>query len=190
MLTYDRIVTWNDYGEAHYIGPFYTMNEVPAGSGIYVDGMPHDSWRDFLPYYIAKYKGDSFTISKDQVQYWYRPSPAAAESTCGVVGNNDQQGQQEYSPSEVLEDGVFFSALLQSDAEVVVSIGSTGESIFQGKAGINHWSLPFGGNTGAPSFKVVRDGVTVAHGTGAKDITAASTLSNGCANYNAFVGSF
>jgi len=185
-----QIVTWNDFGEASYIGPIHFDSEIAAGSGIYTDGMPHDAWRDFLPYYIAKYKGSKFTISKDQVQYWYRPAPAAAGSTCGITGNNADQGQQLYSPSEILQDGVFFSALLKEDAQVTVSIGDGPKVSFSGSQGINHWSVPFGGQTGAPSFKVVRNGATAAAGKGLKAITEATTLSNGCTNYNAFVGSF
>lgn len=50
-LTEDRIVTWNDYGEAHYIGPIYADSDfadIPAGSGQFVEGFPHEAWRNFL----------------------------------------------------------------------------------------------------------------------------------------------
>lgn len=189
-LTHARIVTWNDFGEAHYIGPIHTDSEIAAGSGIYVDGMPHDSWRDFLPYYIAQYKGLPFLILRDQVQYWYRPSPAAGGSACGVTGNSASQGQTEYPPNEILEDGVFFSALLKEDGQVTVQIGNGPKVGFPGKRGINHWSVPFGGQTGTPTFTVERNGAIISKGTGLKEITASTTLSNGCTNYNAFVGSF
>lgn len=52
-----EIVTWNDYGESHYIGPIW-QDGIPHDSGAkedatwYVDGMPHDAWREVLPYYI------------------------------------------------------------------------------------------------------------------------------------------
>lgn len=184
-----RIVTWNDFGESHYIGPIHSDSEIAAGSAIYVDGYAHDSWRDFIPYYIAKFKGDDFTISRDQMQYWYHTAPTAGGSTCGVVGNNADQGQTELSPNLVVEDGVFFSALLSSAAEVHVQIGSNPVTVYQGAEGINHWSQPFNGQTGVPTFSVVRNGVTSGSGTGA-EITAATTLSNGCTNYNAWVGSF
>lgn len=186
----NRIVTWNDYGESSYIGPVHSDSETPAGSRIYVQGMPHDSWRDFLPYYIAKYKGSEFTISKDQAQFWYRSAPAAAGSTCGVTGNSADQGQQEYSPNDLLEDRIFFSALLKADAQVLVSVGGGPADYFEGKTGINHWSVPFNGRTGIPRFRVERDGATSISGEGLKEITASTTLSDGCTNYNAFVGSF
>ncbi|KAH8819021.1 putative glucan endo-1,3-alpha-glucosidase agn1 precursor [Xylogone sp. PMI_703] len=184
-----EIVTWNDYGEAHYIGPIYTDSEIPAGSAVYVDPNPHEAWRDFLPYYIATYKGDHFDISRDQMQYWYHTAPTAGGSTCGVVGNNADQGQTEVSPNAIEEDAIFFSALLMSPAQVTVQIGSNPVRTYNGVAGINHWSQPFAGQTGVPRFSVVRNGVTVNSNTG-KAITATTTLPNGCTDYNAWVGSF
>ena len=190
ISTKGRIVTWNDCGESHYIGPLSAPSEIPTGSAIYVENNPHDSWRDFLPYYIAQYKGNSFDIVYDQMQYWYHTSPVAGGSTCGVIGNNPADGQTEVSPNEIVEDGVFFSALLTADATVTVQIGDGPINSYAGTAGHNHWSLPFNGQTGVPVFSVVRDGVTVNSSSNAAPITANTTLSNGCTNYNAWVGSW
>jgi glucan endo-1,3-alpha-glucosidase len=178
-------VTWNDFGESHYIGPIYSDSEIAPGSAIYVDGSPHESWRDFLPYYIATYKGDNFDISRDQMQYWYHTAPVAGGSTCGVVGNNADQSQTEVSPNTIVEDAVFFSALLMSSATVTVQIGSNAAVSYNGVAGINHWSQPFNGPTGVPVFSGVRKS-----STNTPAITSSTTLSNGCTNYNAWVGSF
>lgn len=123
------------------------------------------------------------------MQYWYHTAPTAGGSTCGVVGNNADQGQAELSPNDVVEDAIFFSALLTHAAEVTVQIGGSPAVSYSGAAGINHWSQPFNGQTGVPKFSVVRYGVVVKSGTGAA-ITAGTTLSNGCTNYNAWVGSF
>jgi glucan endo-1,3-alpha-glucosidase len=182
-------VSWNDYGVSNYIGPIHSHSEVPAGSLIYVEGNPHDSWRDFLPYYIAKYKGSDFSISKDQMQYWYHTTPTAGGSTCGVVGNNANRNQTEISPNDVVEDGIFFSALLKEAAQVTVKIGSYPVVSCNGSTGINHWSQPFNGQTGVPKFSVIRGGQVIRSGIGAK-ITPKTTLSNGCTNYNAWVGGF
>ncbi|KAI7972723.1 hypothetical protein EIK77_009186 [Talaromyces pinophilus] len=184
-----EVVTWNDWGEASYIGPFVTDSEVPSGSSVYVDNMPHESFRDFLPYYIATFKGDTFDISRDQMQYWYRLAPAAAGSECGVLGNDPDQGQTAVDVNSVVQDKVFFSALLMSAATVTVQIGNNTPVSYNGVAGINHWSQDFNGQTGAVTFSVVRNGATVKSGTGA-EITASTSLSNGCTNYNTWVGSF
>lgn len=185
----NRIVTWNDFGESMYVGPVRFGSEIASGAEVYVDGQSHESWLDFLPYYIATYKGHPFDITRDQMQYWYRTHPAAAGSTCGVVGNNADQGQQELSPNAVLQDGLFFSALLTSPAQVHVQIGNNPVTVYNGNSGINHWSQPFNGQTGAPKFSVVRGGSTTGSGIG-KVITASTTLANGCSNYNPWVGSF
>lgn len=123
------------------------------------------------------------------MQYWYRTAPVAAGNTCGVVGNSAGNGQSTTTPAQVLEDGVFFSALLTSAAQVQVQIGSGQAVTFQGSAGINHWSVPFKGQTGEPKFSVLKGGSVVKSGTGAA-ITTGTSLADGCANYNAWVGSF
>ncbi|RFU79754.1 glycoside hydrolase, family 71 [Trichoderma arundinaceum] len=47
-----EIISWNDYGESHYIGPVRgnalgAINTVRAPFN-YVTGMPHDAWRQFF----------------------------------------------------------------------------------------------------------------------------------------------
>lgn len=189
IQTVNRVVTWNDWGEAHYIGPFHSDSEVPDGSLQYVENMPHDSYRDFLPYYIATFKGTDFDISRDQMQFWYRLAPAAGGSTCGVEGNDSDEGQTEVDPNTIVQDKVFFSALLTSSATVEVQIGSNTAVSYDGVAGLNHWNQDFNGQTGAVKFSIIRDGATVNSTTGA-EITSSTNLTSGCTNYNTWVGSF
>ncbi|KAG4439848.1 hypothetical protein IFR05_004661 [Cadophora sp. M221] len=183
-----QIVTWNDYGESHYIGPIYNQAEIPVGSAQYINDMPHDSWRDFIPYYIAKYKGTSFDIVRDQVQYWYRNSAVSGGADCGVVGNNANQGQVETSPGSLVEDRVFVSAILKEPADVYVQIGNNPPVKHSGVDGINHWNQPYDG-PGEPKFSVLRNGIIVKSEKGSP-ISAKTKMSNGCTNYNAWVGSF
>ncbi len=151
--------------------------------------MPHESWRDFLPYYISAYKGTTFDITRDQMQFWYRLAPAAGGNECGVLGNNPDQSQPEVDPNTIVEDAVFFSAILMSAAKVTVQIGSNPAVPYAGVEGINHWSQPFNGQSGAVTVAVIRDGEMVNNRTG-PTITPTTNLSNGCTNYNAWVGSF
>lgn len=183
-------MTWNDFGEAHYIGPIHDPSEIAAGSELYVTDSPHESWLDFLPYYIAQYKGSDFDISHDQMQYWCHTAPVAGGSTCDVIGNNPSQGQTQVDANSVVQDAIFFSALLSADATVTVQIGSNAAVSYSGSQGTNHWSQPFNGETGVPVFSVVRDGAVVGSSSDAAEITASTTLSDGCTNYNAWVGSF
>jgi hypothetical protein len=180
-------VTWNDWGESSYIGPFYSDSEVPTGSSVYVDNVPHESFRDFLPYYIATWKHGTCDIGRDQMQYWYRLAAAAEGSECGVYANGPDADQATVDVNTVVQDKVFFSALLMSAATVEVQIGDYAAVSYDGVAGINHWSQEFNGQTGAVTFRVVRAGATVNSGTGA-EITAST--SNGCTNYNVWAGSF
>ena len=75
------------------------------------------------------------------------------------------------------------------DAVVTVRVRNGDVISFQGKVGINHWSLPFNGQTGVPVFRVVSNGNFVKSGTGWR-ITGRTTLGSGSTNYDAWVGSF
>lgn len=83
-----EILTWNDYGESHYIGPVhkqdmtaFTTGEAPYN---YVTDMPHDGSRLFLPYIIDMYKDGTATINQEGLTAWYRLTPKdSAECTDG-----------------------------------------------------------------------------------------------------------
>jgi glucan endo-1,3-alpha-glucosidase len=155
-----------------------------------VQSNPHEGWRSFLPYYIAKYKGEAFTIATDQMQYWYRDTPSSGGSTGGVVGNNGNHGQSELPPSTVCQDKIFYSALLKEDADVYVSIGDNRPTVQRGSKGLNHWSRGFEGQTGEVRFSVVRGGKKVKESEGTREIKSRTRLANGMTNWNAWVGSF
>lgn len=190
-----EIITWNDYGESHYIGPLresefglFTSGGAPYN---YVEGMPHDGWRDFLPYLIQKYKTGSATISQEGLTTWYRRNPNTACSTGGTSGNDAGHGQTQIPPSDVLQDKIFYSALLGSSADVSVSIGGsvqqgTWENIPSGGSGIYHGSVPFNGRTGDVVVTISRSGSTIAQVQGAS-ITTQCTQN--IENWNAWVGS-
>ena len=186
-----QIVTWNDFGESHYVGPIWNQgipNQPNANAHRYVDGMPHDGWRALLPHYIATYKngGTEPAVTTEKLQYWYRLSPGAAGNTNGVVCN--APWQTTFPPSTCIQDKVFFTALIKSlPATVTIQIGSNSPTNFQAtKVGLNHFSQPFNGQTGQVIVKIVRNGATSVQGTGTAIIPQPA---NGIANYNAWVGS-
>lgn len=151
--------------------------------------MPHESWRNFLPFYIARYKGENFAIIRDQMQYWYRNAPVAGGGTGNVVGNNAYQGQVEQPPNSLIADKVFFSALLKAPGEVQVQIGDNSLEKYNGVKGHNHWSQSFDGQTGEIKFRILRNEAVVKWGKG-RPIRAVTVLENGLTNYNAWVGGF
>lgn len=152
--------------------------------------MPHDGWRALLPFVIDTYKNNISTITRETLTTWYRLNPGASCSNGGTTGNTASQQQVEYSPSAMLEDRVFYSALLGSSAAVTVQIGGTTQagkwdSIPDGGVGIYHGSVPFNGATGQVVVSLSRGGMSV---SGAA-ITTDCSSNGGLNNWNAWVGS-
>jgi predicted choloylglycine hydrolase len=85
--------------------------------------MPHDGWRETLPYYISMYKSGTATVMEERLVAWYRVNKNGACSDGGTTGNTVNQLQFEYSPNIMMEDRVFYDVLLTSNAQVQVSIG-------------------------------------------------------------------
>ncbi|KAI9839216.1 MAG: hypothetical protein M1819_003209 [Sarea resinae] len=184
-----EIITWNDYGESHYIGPIRSAG-IPSGASWYVSGNPHDAWRTVLPFYIAQYKNDNASmpaISTESVTAWYRLNPASSGSANGTTGNTASQGQTTVDPGTVDVDAVFVSALVATlPATVAVSIGSVQVANWTVEfEGVSHWSVAFGSNTGDVSVVLERSGSQVAIVNGAAITT---DCTNGNVNWNAWVG--
>lgn len=180
-------MTWNDYGESHYIGPITAASGIPDGAHRYVDNMPHDGWRTLLPYYISAYKSGRAppTVTSDKLHIWYRLSPASAGSNNGTVGN--APWEPPIDANAVVQDKVFFSALVKSASLVTVQIGNNDVENFQiSSSGVFHASTPFSGRTGPVKVTVLRDGqVVVPEVTGAAIVASPA---DGSTNYNAWVG--
>ncbi|KAL1963031.1 hypothetical protein VTN77DRAFT_8779 [Rasamsonia byssochlamydoides] len=190
-----EIISWNDYGESHYIGPLhdnaFAAFSIGQGPYNYAENMPHDGWRLFLPYVIDTYKNGIATITQEGLVTWYRLNPATACATGGTTGNTASQLQLEFKPYDVVQDEVFYSALLASPATVTVSIGgvvqaATWSDTPDGGIGIYHGSVPFNDNTGQVIVTISRAGETIASVYGAS-ITTICT--DGIENWNAWVGS-
>jgi hypothetical protein len=86
-----EIITWNDYGESHYIGPLneneyvaFTIGDAPYN---YVENMPHDGWRELLPFLIDTYKFGTAEVTTEKLVVWYRTSQASACADGGTTGN-------------------------------------------------------------------------------------------------------
>lgn len=183
-----QILTWNDFGEAHYIGPIH-RGAVPDGAH-YVDDMPHVAWLKFLPHYIDAYKSGNSTSFKgveEAITYWYKVNPGWSGSNGGTTGNNPGQGQKAVAPQLVSEDKVFVSVLVAQPSDVDVSIGGGKPTPLRAMtSGINQFAVPLLGQTGAVVINVTRNGQEVVSTSG-PPITKA--CKNGLINWNAYVGS-
>ncbi|KAE8134861.1 glycosyl hydrolase family 71-domain-containing protein [Aspergillus pseudotamarii] len=166
-----QILSWNDYGETHYIGPIYEAG-VPEGASRYITNHPHDAWRTFLPHYIDGYRRNianhhsnpastslhqKYPISyADKFVYWYRLNPGQSGSADGTTGNNPSIGQPEMKPHELSQDKVFVSAFVTEPSEVHVQIGSGPHSALDAAPGVNHGSFSFKGQTGPVRISILR----------------------------------
>ncbi|KAM0327648.1 hypothetical protein ACHAQA_005941 [Verticillium albo-atrum] len=185
-----QIITWNDCGESHYIGPLrstgYKAFDKNRGNPPfnYAFNMPHDGWRLFLPYWIDMYKNGTATVTREGVVAWYRQTEALLCPSGGTTGNTATQLQFTYSPDKLLRDKVFFDALLGSYADVSVTIGGVDakakwENVPDGNVGIFHGSVDFRGLTGAVVVTINRGGAWVVQMTGQP---IRNTCSNGIQN--------
>ncbi|KAL4959282.1 glycoside hydrolase family 71 protein [Aspergillus stella-maris] len=193
---YVEILTWNDYGESHYIGPVRhnATGVIAEGAPLdYVDGMPHDGWRDVLPFVIQRYKKGKNSvpeIEEENLSVWYRLSPGNACGTGKTTGNSPSSDQTLMKPADVLEDKVFYSALLDSNADVRVSIGGQNRSAEwtgrpDGGKGVYHGSVPFGDRTGEVVVTLSRDGEFLAQ---MKGRSIEDSCPGNLTNWNAWVG--
>lgn len=168
-----EILTWNDYGESHYIGPYGKHSD--DGSGAWSASMPHDGWLDMAVPYIAAYKSGAKTpaITEDKLVYWYRPYPKAA-------GCSDSIGVPDGIDS--FQDAVFVVAMLKEAGSLTVTSGSNTQT-FKAAAGSHIYQVAMG--EGKQTFSLARGSANVMSGTGSLEI------SNDCSkgvNFNAFVG--
>ncbi|KAF9238860.1 CAZyme family GH71 [Penicillium roqueforti] len=187
-----EIVTWNDYGESHYIGPLNSPH-TDDGASKWVNDMPHDGWLDISKPYIAAFKAGQSSpdnhISSDELVYWYRPAPRGVDcdstDTCMVPANNGSGNYFMGRPDgwESMADSVFVVSLLTSPATVQVNSGGTVYN-YDAPAGASAKEVPMG--VGSQSFTVIRDGQTILSGTSLKEIINDCVC--GLYNFNAYVG--
>ncbi|KAK3683003.1 glycosyl hydrolase family 71-domain-containing protein [Podospora appendiculata] len=192
-----EIIGWNDYalchqGESHYIGPIRpnALGALKSAPLNYVQDMPHDAWRIFLPYSISMYVQNMTYFTKEGIVFWYQLNPAASCGNGQTVGTTASQLQFEFPATEVVSDAVFYSALLSSPASVSVSIGGVSQTgscsdTPDGETGLYHGNVSFNGRTGPVVVSLSRNGAVFATESGTL-ITTACT--NNLVNWNAWVG--
>lgn len=187
-----EIVTWNDYGESHYIGPL-SSSHYDDGNSKWTNDMPHDGWLDMAVPFIAAYKAgkDIVTdhITEDQLIYWHRPHAKSIDcdstDTTMVTANNASGNYFLGRPAghEIMKDSVFVVSLLTAPGTVTVTSGDNTKS-FEASAGANIFEVDMG--VGQQKFALTRDSKEVFSGASLKDI------SDGCIcgiyNFNAYVG--
>ncbi|KAK2038862.1 hypothetical protein LZ31DRAFT_588081 [Colletotrichum somersetense] len=192
-----EIISWNDYGESHYIGPVrdialeaFVIGKAPFN---YALPCPHDGWRETLPFSIDMYKYNTTTVNLERLVVWYRPNPSTSCNSGGTSGNTASQLQLEFHPWNVAKDAVYFTALLTSPATIEVFVGGVKQKASwsatpEGGVGLYHGNAWYYDSTGDVHVRVVRGGTVVAEVAGIP-ITGDCSATKGYTNWNAWVGS-
>ncbi|GFZ50872.1 Endo-1,3-alpha-glucanase agn1 [Saitozyma sp. JCM 24511] len=118
-----EIISWNDYGESHYVGPIGV--DQPNSQG-WTNGMPHTAWLSLIAYYAPAWKTGSYPTVTDQVWLWSRPHPKDATPTNPT---NARPSNADYT-----DDNLYVVVTLASAANVNIRSGSNSAT----------WSLPSG----------------------------------------------
>ncbi|GIJ85114.1 hypothetical protein Asppvi_003970 [Aspergillus pseudoviridinutans] len=191
-----EIISWNDFGESHYIGPLdatqYDAFKVGNAPYNYVENMPHDGWRQLLPYVIDTYKNGHATFDTEVLVTWYRPTLASACGDGGTTANTASQLQIEYRPVDIVDDRIFVSALLSEPAYLTINYGVGEYGVNwdytpEGGVGIYHASMALNGETGPVTMQLLRDsGVFISYNPSQ---AISTTCTNGITNWNVWVGS-
>ncbi|KAI8286543.1 hypothetical protein K4K60_000334 [Colletotrichum sp. SAR11_57] len=190
-----QIISWNDYGESHHIGPVRdkSLEAFTIGKAPFNFVLPHDGWRDTLAFTIDMYKYNTTTVDSERLVIWYRPNPSTSCKDGGTSGNTASQLQLEFHPWNVAKDAIYFTALLTSSASIEVTVGGVQQKASwsmtpEGGVGLYHGNAWYYDQTGDVHVRVVRGGSTIAEVSGIA-ITTDCSKTNGYANWNAWVGS-
>ncbi|KAK7042568.1 carbohydrate-binding module family 24 protein [Favolaschia claudopus] len=185
-----EIVTWNDYGESHYVGPLSSKHQDDGGSK-WVNDM---AWLDLAKPFISAYKAGASSpnsfITSDQIIYWYRPTltnlNCDATDTTLVPANNNSGNYFMGRPDgyQSMQDAVFVVTLLTSPGQLTITSGGHSQ-IFNAPAGATAFQAPM--FVGQQSFALSRNGANVLAANSLKDISSICIC--GIYNFNAYTGS-
>lgn len=130
-------------------------------------------------------------MTQEGLTAWYRLTPKVGCGDGDTTGNTASQLQVEFTPTAVVQDKIFYSALLASAKQVTVTVGGVDLGAKwthtpSDPVGIYHGSVDFGGHTGAVEIRV---GDLVFQGESITTSCTRATGQKGLTNWNAWVGS-
>ncbi|OIW33289.1 hypothetical protein CONLIGDRAFT_711208 [Coniochaeta ligniaria NRRL 30616] len=192
---YIEIISWNDFGESHYIAgvrpspPFNDPSVTKKPPVDYVTGMSHDGWRAQLSAWIQLYKTGTASIKQEFVTTAYLLNSVNNCKDGGTSVNTASQLQFEYPPSAVLNSAFLsYTAVLGSSADVTVIIGGTALATGwttkpANGVGVYHGTVNIGTHTGSVQVQLRRNNNVIATING-KSIGACAA--NGYATFNPY----
>ncbi|KAG5650535.1 hypothetical protein H0H81_011886, partial [Sphagnurus paluster] len=172
-LTFVELVSWNDYGESHYLGPI--KGAQPDGT-TWTAGFPHTAWYDLSQYYITAFKTGSYpAITQDVIYYWARPHPAAAQASNDGLGR--PQGW-DWTP-----DTLWAVVFATAPSTVTLTCGSSSQTFTNVQKGVTKLQIPLA--PGKITVKMERNGGVVAQQTPSDFTYITNPVKY---NYNVYVG--
>lgn len=115
-VSFAQVISWNDFGESHYVGPVLGIQPMSEG---WVNGFDHQGWLDLLKYYVSAYKTGAYpVVTKDRVFLWARLYPVDATAPDPVGKPSNYQWTQDY---------LWAVTLLSAPADVTLSCGPTSQ---------------------------------------------------------------
>ncbi|ESZ94750.1 alpha-1,3-glucanase/mutanase [Sclerotinia borealis F-4128] len=189
---YVEIISWNDYGESHYISESRSSPPFVDGDDTfgYVTGMDHNAWTWPLAVWTEQYKSGKATITEESLVLEYMLHSPSECNDGNTTVNTASQFQVEGLPHDIMTyKYIGFTATLGSMANVTIHVGdqvsaASWQTVPAGDVGVYHGSL-FVTGTGAVSADLIRDGTTI--------LTIDGESIGGCgnggyANFNPWVG--
>ncbi|KIK68677.1 glycoside hydrolase family 71 protein [Collybiopsis luxurians FD-317 M1] len=173
QLTFVEMVTWNDWGESDYFGPF--GGAQPDGT-YWAQDYPHSAWLDLSKYYISAFKTGSYPqINVDVVYWWCRPHATAAVATADRY--------QKPTGWDWSEDYLWAAVFCSSTCTVTLTLGSSTQTFIDLPYGVSKLKLPMA--PGQVKIRMIKGSQTVIDASPtAFSVVATPSLYN----YNVFVG--
>jgi len=168
-----QILTWNDYGESHYVGP---INGALPKSEAWTLGFNHTAFLDVHKFYAEGFKTGKFPdITDDRLVIWSRPHVAVAEVPGDPVGPPKN--------FDLFQDNVWALAITSAPGKVTLQTSDTNSKTFDVLRGVTKLAIPISpGDTMKGSIE--RNGRKLV------DVTAPGFVFQGkpkAFNYNYFV---
>ncbi|KAL7411998.1 glycoside hydrolase [Mrakia frigida] len=127
-----QIISWNDFGESHYIGP---IEGSQPGSEAWTDGMSHEGWLELTKYFVGRFKGESKEITDEKIVFAHRPHPASMEASKDRVGRPNH--------SHRAKDLLSFTSLLAHPSTLTLSHTPSATLTFSLPKGYYSFTTPF-----------------------------------------------
>ncbi|MBW0464296.1 hypothetical protein O181_004011 [Austropuccinia psidii MF-1] len=122
-----ELLTWNDFGESHYLRDPRPAANLPIGvvsSKQYVDGMPHEPLLDMISYFNRWYKsGSRPPLSRSKAYIWYRPHSKDAVATSDSLPRPKSSDQT--------KDNIYIFLMISSNIEISRIELKTGTQLYR-----------------------------------------------------------